>query len=150
MRHEVDGESIDALAAATHVSARAIATRLSRARAILRVELVLAYRRTQLPTEACRPNLLALSSGDRRRQHQLDTSRHLHRCPTCAELAEPITQHRRSIAAWLLVPIADAVGRIIRSFRDNHWTQAATAAVLAAGAITAFAISRPDHPPAPA
>jgi RNA polymerase sigma factor (sigma-70 family) len=147
IRHEINGDSIDNLAAEARSSSRAVANLLARARATLRVEFTLAHRHTHLPTDACRPVLLALSTGDRRRQQQLDARRHVQRCPTCADLAEPIAQRRRRFAAWLLFPFVNCGRRIIHSLRHNHRTQAATAAVVVtAGVVTALAITRPDHP----
>ena len=39
------------------------------------------------PTDRCRPVLLALSSGDRRRQREVDAARHLLECELCARLS---------------------------------------------------------------
>ena len=46
------------------------------------------------PTDRCRPVLLALSSGERRRQRQLDAAGHLLECEFCAAL-EPALLDRR-------------------------------------------------------
>jgi hypothetical protein len=70
------------------VTSGAIAMRLARARATLRLEFLLAVRRVELPTDRCRLVLLALSAGDRRRQPKLDAAGHLDTCPTCAALAQ--------------------------------------------------------------
>ena len=43
------------------------------------------------PTERCRPVLLALSSGDRRRQREVDAAGHVLTCDLCARLSEPLT-----------------------------------------------------------
>ena len=47
------------------------------------------------PTERCRPVLLALSSGDRRRQREVDAARHLLECEVCARLSEPLMERGR-------------------------------------------------------
>jgi RNA polymerase sigma factor (sigma-70 family) len=60
-----------------------------------------ALRRVELPTSRCRPVLLALSAGDRRRQLALDAGGHLMQCPTCASLSRPLVERRRSIAVLL-------------------------------------------------
>jgi RNA polymerase sigma factor (sigma-70 family) len=146
LRHDVDGDSVDDLAHEAHTSSRALANRLARARATLRVEFVVTFRRAQLPTAECRPVLLALANGDRRRQHQLHAGRHVDRCQICADLAEPIIRRRRGIAAWLVLP-ADALRRAWQSLRHNHWTQAALVTVGATAAVAAFAVTRPDPPP---
>src|SRR3712207_6870689 len=44
---------------------------------LFRSEYLLARDRTEPPTDRCRPVLFALSSGDRRRQREVDAGRHL-------------------------------------------------------------------------
>ena len=68
------------------LDAGAVAARLSRARASLRVEYLLLPKGVEPPTDRCRPVLRALSSGDRRRQRELDASGHLLDCATCARI----------------------------------------------------------------
>jgi RNA polymerase sigma factor (sigma-70 family) len=143
VRHEVQGDDLATLAARTGSTSGATATRLGRARAHLRLEFVLAFRRSPLPSDECRSVLLALSSGDRRQQQRAGAAQHLHHCPTCAELAAPLTERRRGIAAWLILPV-DGLRRVGRSLRTNHWTQAAAAVVAGAAITTAVALSRPD------
>ena len=105
--------------------------RLARARANLRLEFLLVFRRLSLPTPQCRPVLLALAAGDRRRQAQLDAVGHVATCPTCEELIVPMTERDRRVAAWLLVPLADLWRRLRRAFR-SWWVRAATAGMVAA------------------
>lgn len=76
------------------------AARLARVRARLRLAYVLQHERVQLPTSRCRPVLEALSAGERRRQVQLGTSRHLTACSTCAVLAPALVHRRRSLVGW--------------------------------------------------
>lgn len=85
--HEVEGEGTASLAAARGSTAGAIAAQLSRSRAKLRVEVLLAEQVADPPTDRCRPVLIALSSGDRRRQERLDCAGHLLECEFCAALS---------------------------------------------------------------
>ena len=72
MAHEVEGQDTITLAAGQGSTPGAVAARLSRARASLRVEYLLLAEGIEPPTDRCRPVLRALSSGDRRRQRELD------------------------------------------------------------------------------
>jgi RNA polymerase sigma factor (sigma-70 family) len=94
--HEVEGKDTSSLAANRHSTPGAIATQLSRARAKLRVEYLLALEQAEPPTPNCRPVLLALSAGDRRRQRDLDAGRHLLGCVWCARLSEPLLDRRKT------------------------------------------------------
>jgi hypothetical protein len=99
--HEVEGVDTATLAEARSSTPGAIGVQLARTRARLRLDYVLALRRVELPTARCRPVLLALSAGDRRRQLALDAGGHLMQCPTCASLSRPLVERRRSIAVLL-------------------------------------------------
>ena len=68
----------------------AVAAQLNRTRARLRVEYLLALEQVEPPTDRCRPVLLALSSGDRRRQREVDAAQHLLECDLCARLSQPL------------------------------------------------------------
>jgi RNA polymerase sigma factor (sigma-70 family) len=96
--HEVEGADTASLAASRGSTAGAIAAQLSRSRAKLRVEVLLAQETGEPPTDRCRPVLIALSSGERRRQQQLDCTGHLLECEFCAALS-PALLERRSAAA---------------------------------------------------
>ncbi len=133
LRHEVTGTDLATLAGEADVSSGAIAMRLARARANLRLEFLLVFRRLSLPTPQCRPVLLALAAGDRRRQAQLDAVGHVATCPTCEELIGPMTERDRRVAAWFLLPLADLWRRLRRTFR-SWWVRAATAGMLVAAA----------------
>lgn len=119
LRHESEGVDLATLADRAHVSSGAIAMRLTRARAALRLEFVLAFRRVDLPTEHCRPVLLALATGDRRRQAALGVAAHLDSCPTCAALVKPLTERDRRTAGWLIVPIVETLRRAWRRLRER-------------------------------
>lgn len=136
LRHEVDGISTSRLAEEHGTTAGGISMRLARARATLRLEFLLALRRIDLPTERCRPILLAFSAGDRRRQHALDAAPHLATCTACADLVEPVTQRRRGIAIWIIGPTA-ALIRAIRTRRPLQISMATvTVGVIAVAAVT--------------
>lgn len=90
LAHEVTGEDTRTLAARTGSTAGAVAAQLNRTRARLRVEYLLALENAEPPTGQCRPVLLALSAGDRRRQREVDAAGHLLSCDLCARLCEPL------------------------------------------------------------
>jgi anti-sigma regulatory factor (Ser/Thr protein kinase) len=60
------------------------------------VEYLLVSERVDPPTERCRPVLLALSGGDRRRQREVDAARHLLECDVCARLSGPLVGRGRT------------------------------------------------------
>jgi len=95
LAHEVSGQDTRTLAAELGSTAGAVAAQLNRTRARLRVEYLLAADRVEPPTERCRPVLLAISSGDRRRQREVDAARHLLECELCARLCEPLMSRGR-------------------------------------------------------
>jgi RNA polymerase sigma factor (sigma-70 family) len=96
--HEVEGTDTTTLAASRDSTPGAVAAQLSRARARLRVEYLLELEQDEPPTPRCRPVLLALSAGDRRRQRDLDAGGHLLACTWCARLSEPLLDRRRTAA----------------------------------------------------
>jgi serine/threonine-protein kinase RsbT len=109
--HEVEGMDTATLAASRDSTPGAVAAQLSRARARLRVEYLLELEQAEPPTARCRPVLLALSAGDRRRQRDLDAGGHLLACAWCARLSEPLLDRRRtaSVAGEVRIAIqADA------------------------------------------
>ncbi|MGY1644388.1 sigma-70 family RNA polymerase sigma factor [Geodermatophilus sp. SYSU D00703] len=95
LAHEVAGQDTRSLAAELGSTAGAVAAQLNRTRARLRVEYLLVSERIEPPSERCRPVLLALSSGDRRRQREVDAARHLLECDVCARLSEPLVGRGR-------------------------------------------------------
>ena len=105
--HEVEGTDTTTLAARRDSTPGAVAAQLSRARARLRVEYLLELEQAEPPTTHCRPVLLALSAGDRRRQRDLDAGGHLLACAWCARLSEPLLDRRRtdSVAGEVRIPI---------------------------------------------
>lgn len=105
LAHEVSGQDTRSLAEELSSTAGAVAAQLNRTRTRLRVEYVLALERTEPPTERCRPVLLALSGGDRRRQRELDAGRHLLECDLCARLSQPLTNRGRPRDDQVRIPI---------------------------------------------
>jgi serine/threonine-protein kinase RsbT len=93
--HEVRGTDTATLAAALDSTPGAVAGQLNRARARLRVEFLIVQNGNEPPTDRCRPILIALSSGSRRRQQELDSRGHLLACDFCA-LLSPALLARRS------------------------------------------------------
>ena len=71
----------------------AVAARLNRARASLRVEYLLAAEGVEPPTDRCRPVLRALSSVTGGAS-ELDANGHLLECTTCAQLADRLFERR--------------------------------------------------------
>jgi RNA polymerase sigma factor (sigma-70 family) len=105
--HEVEGMDTATLASIRDSTPGAVAAQLSRARARLRVEYLLELEHAVPPTARCRPVLLALSAGDRRRQRDLDAGGHLLACVWCARLSEPLLDRGRaaSVAGEVRIPI---------------------------------------------
>lgn len=150
LAHEVDNVDTAALAAAGDTTAGGVAAALARARAKLRVEYVLALRQAEVPTLRCRPVLIALSAGDRRRQRSLDAGRHLLGCPTCAAASAPLLDRRRSLAGlapWLWGP---ALLAVLRRQAGQHAMSFGAATAGAAAAVATVVIVATGHTPAPA
>lgn len=140
--HVVDGRDVATLAAATGSTSGAVAARLARARARMRVEYVVAARRVTLPTTSCHPVLVALSASDQRRQRALGAAGHLADCSTCAELAPPLVERQHRLVGLVPFPfLAVALGRL-RYFINGHPAVAtATAGVTAATAAAGVAVA---------
>jgi RNA polymerase sigma factor (sigma-70 family) len=92
LAHEVSGRDTRSLAGELGSTAGAVAAQLNRTRARLRVEYLLSVEGVEPPTDRCRPVLLALSGGDRRRQREVDAGRHLLECGSCARLSQPLME----------------------------------------------------------
>jgi RNA polymerase sigma factor (sigma-70 family) len=107
--HEVAGRDTRSLAAELGSSPGAVAAQLNRTRARLRVEYLLALEQAEPPTDRCRPVLLAISGGDRRRQREVDAARHLLECDLCARLSQPLLGRGQQRDDEVRIPIrADA------------------------------------------
>ena len=105
LAHEVSGQDTRSLAGELGSTAGAVAAQLNRTRARLRVEYLLALDQAEPPTDRCRPVLLALSSGDRRRQREVDAARHLLECDLCARLSEPLMERGQARDDEIRIPI---------------------------------------------
>jgi RNA polymerase sigma factor (sigma-70 family) len=108
MAHEVEGQDTITLAADQGSTPGAVAARLSRARASLRVEYLLLAEGIEPPTDRCRPVLRALSSGDRRRQRELDVTGHVLGCAACSRIKAELFERReeRTTDGVVRVPVS--------------------------------------------
>lgn len=150
LAHEVEGVDTATIADEDRTTPGAVAARLARTRAKLRVDYLVAYRRARLPTSECHSVLVALSAGDRRRQSSLKAAEHVLTCTTCAELAPILVERRLPLA--ILIP-AGAIGPTLRAIGQKSAAHPArvAGAVGAAGAVVvgAVVLSQPDPGPAP-
>ena len=105
LAHEVQGQDTRSLAEDIGSSPGAVAAQLNRTRARLRVEYLLALEQAEPATERCRPVLLALSGGDRRRQREVDAARHLLECDLCGRLSGPLMQRAQQRDDQVRIPI---------------------------------------------
>jgi RNA polymerase sigma factor (sigma-70 family) len=103
--HEVRGTDTATLAAGRDSTPGAVAAQLNRSRAKLRVEVLLTQDGREPPTDRCRPVLLALSAGDRRRQREVDAARHLLECELCGRLSEPLLERGQRRDDRVRIPI---------------------------------------------
>lgn len=133
LSHVHDGQSLTA-AGGSGRSAGGAAAQLARTRARLRLDYVLALRAVDLPSARCRPVLLTLSAGDRRRQVALRAGEHLLTCATCASLSEPLLHRRRALAGVVpLISLGALHGRLVRAVQQHPATSVAVAGATAAG-----------------
>ncbi len=149
LAHEVRGQTVGKIAADAGVTPNTLAARLSRARARLRLEHLLAFRRVALPTPRCRGILEAVSLGDRRRQHALAAGAHLLECPTCADLSESLLHRRRGLAAVWPLPLLWALPRRVHRSLGTAATAAAAAVLAVTVGTTALLVPRHSSPPVP-
>lgn len=147
--HVADGQDMATLAAATGSTPGGVAARLARARARARVDYVLALRRRQLLDPQCRPVLLAVSAGDRRRQDALDAAGHLARCAVCPELVPPLTERRSVLAGVVPLPLLVLLGRLRQQGAPAQAAAAAAGVAVAAGGV-ALVLSHGPPPAGPA
>jgi serine/threonine-protein kinase RsbT len=94
--HEVEGEDTRSLAATRDTTPGAVAAALSRSRARLRVEYLLLLENLEPTSDRCRPVLRAMSSGDRRRQRELQAGEHLLHCEVCSQVSSRLLDRRAS------------------------------------------------------
>ena len=109
LAHEVSGQDTKSLALELGSTAGAVAAQLHRSRARLRVEYLLALERVEPVSDRCRPVLLAISGGDRRRQREVDAARHLMECELCGRLSGSLMERAQQRDDQMMIPIhADA------------------------------------------
>jgi RNA polymerase sigma factor (sigma-70 family) len=136
--HEIGGKDMATLAQELGSSPGGIAVQLARARAKLRVDYLVALRRSEPPTSRCRPVLISLSAGDRRRQRALEAGEHLLNCDYCAAMSRPLMDRRRPLAAlWPLIPVHRLIGLVRERFHSGPAQAAAGVGVAAAVAVVA-------------
>ena len=137
LAHEVFGVDTSTLAREHDSTPGGVAMRLSRSRARLRVEYLVALRGKEPPTLRCRPVLVALSAGDTRRQRRLDAGAHLVDCDYCGAVSASLMERRRSLAA--LLPLA-ALGKLGEWMR-RVWEYKATKVAAATGTLIAGGVA---------
>ncbi len=96
--HEVEGRDTRSMAHDHGSTPGAVAARLNRARANLRIEYLLAVEHLEPPTDRCRAVLRAVSSGDRRRQRELDVDGHVLGCVCCARVQARLFERRAPVS----------------------------------------------------
>jgi RNA polymerase sigma factor (sigma-70 family) len=121
----------------------ALRVRMSRTRAKLRLEYLLAFRNVDLPTPLCRRVLLAISAGDTRRQREASAGQHLLDCEACAALSEPLD--RRSVALTAIA-VPGAVLAWIAGKARAHPLHAAGSVAAGSAVIAAAVVLLPAHP----
>jgi RNA polymerase sigma factor (sigma-70 family) len=151
LAHVVDDVPLAELAT-TPGSSGSLAAKMSRTRAKLRLDYVLALRQVTLPTPRCRPVLLAVSAGDTRRQATLRAGRHVLTCGTCATLADPLLRRERALAVALPFLAVGAAWRSLVALVRLHPAASGTTALAGAAATAALVVgmSGPAQPAAPA
>ncbi len=122
----------------------ALRVRMSRTRAKLRLEYLLAFRHVELPTPQCRRVLLAISAGDVRRQRETSAGQHLLDCQTCAALSEPLDQ--RSVALTAIAVPGALLAWTVRTARA-HPLQTAASVAAGSAVVAAAAVLLPASPP---
>ena len=148
--HEVMDVDTATLARELRSTPGGVAVRLARARAKMRVDYLIALRGVVLPTDRCRPVLIALSAGDRRRQVALDAGSHILECPVCASLSDPLMERSRALTVLLPLPaLARALGVARRGLLRTPVQVGAATAAVAAVSVVALSLSGDEPRPQP-
>ena len=144
-----EGRNTRDLAEASRSTPSAIAARLARTRARLRLDYLLALRRVNLPTDACRRVLLAISGADQRRLKASGAAAHLGGCQTCSDLAAPLAERRSRLAGIAIAPLValGAFGGRLHRAAKSHAVQAAAGTTVAVAAVVAVAAAQPHAAP---
>lgn len=135
--HEVRGVDIVTLARRFGSTPGALAMRLARDRATLRVEYLI-QRSGPPPTDACRPVLIALSSGDRRQQQRVAAPDHLRDCPYCSSVSVPLMERRRLRAFAPFALASEWLRRVVIAAREHPAHTAAGAVTVGAAVVVAL------------
>jgi RNA polymerase sigma factor (sigma-70 family) len=173
LAHEVMGQDTSTMAQEARTTSGAIAVRLAGTRAKLRVDYALALQTKDPPTAKCRSVLVALSSGNRRRQEALHAGEHLAKCDFCLALSDSVVRRRRPLAALWPLPALFELKRMVAAWiavakkfvvglLHGGWKfigtllptpaakiAAATAATLVAGGVVAAGGGSDGGPPSP-
>jgi RNA polymerase sigma factor (sigma-70 family) len=153
LAHVLADVPVTELAAESGTTTGGTAAQLARTRARLRLEFVLALRRTELPTDRCRPVLLAVSAGDTRRQHRLRAGQHILHCPACSALSEPLLERRSALAGvvpWLgLGALGAWLRRLWQGSPRQVTVTAVTGTAVAAAVVGGTVLGGNGDPPPP-
>lgn len=147
--HEVMEVDTKTIATEHDSSPGAVATRLARLRARLRVDYLIALRRDDPPTAYCRPVLIAMSAGETRSQTRLGAGEHIMTCGFCAELSEPVLSRRRPAAVFIPAAVVGRFAGALGRFFRNPAGKATIGAAAAGGVVIAALAVTQDRPPAP-
>jgi RNA polymerase sigma factor (sigma-70 family) len=149
MAHDVMGVDRASLAETAGSSSGTIGVRLTRARAKLRVEYLLAFRRAYLPTQRCRPVLLAISAGDHARQAATRVGEHLLGCPTCRALSAALLEKHRPLAGVWPIPLARSLWDKARAHPAGAGAIGASTTAVAVAVALAWPHPSPKPPVTP-
>ncbi len=128
--HDVAGVDTTRVARELKTTPGAAGMRLTRARAKLRVEYLIALTQVRLPTPRCRSVLVAISAGDKRRQASLGAADHILECPVCSRLSDDALHRRRPLP----VVIPALMGYKLRDALRTTPGKAAAVTVVGVGA----------------
>jgi RNA polymerase sigma factor (sigma-70 family) len=139
--HVVQGMDTATLAHQAGTSPGAVAACLARARAMLRVEYLIAFRRLPEPPDECRRVCYAISAHDSRRAARLDTPAHLASCATCRSLTDSVVERRRpAMLAALGLRLAGWQVRL--SGADGSVSGARAGGLVGVGVVGALAVTQ--------
>jgi RNA polymerase sigma factor (sigma-70 family) len=144
--HHVREEDLVALAQAHQTSEGALAVRLARIRSQLRVEYLIAYRHAVPPTTRCRPVLVSLSAGDKRRQLRLGAADHLVECAMCADLAPALLERSRGLVVVLPFALLGQSRRALRHLMQHPGQGVVVGGAAACAAVVAMQIHQSPSP----
>lgn len=151
MAHDYLGESLAGLAAREGTTVGALAAKLHRIRARVRVHYLVAEDPESPPTDRCVTVLTALSGRDRRRHRAADVDGHLLECDFCTRVARPLRERTVDDEVVIDVRVDPDIVRARQAARDlgvsvgfgrTHLTMLATAVSEVARNMVRFAGGR--------